>query len=308
MKRWIVTLALALLSTFMLQPSSLYAPPPPAPSLATLCERLFAEGARPHVFFLYSAPDLERIQTPPVLRDLRAHAFGAVVFFEQLYVHGATPTRFVDGRVGYVYRDPAGVAQSMAVLRDYGFTVIGYVHGPKCRQAGMTPYDVLELIKAFGWDGVFLDNGQVGRNPAETYDFFVRLHNLGVLIYHHCSVEPHYGRVMFRGPWATYEHWTLWGETNDSPETLRDPLWIYRVSQRTVSAAIGLYKPNTAGSPWRKDWSWLAAMPAKLIGARAAFGFHERMFKTHYYPAWLKESRRYRADPQGYVRQQKGRK
>jgi hypothetical protein len=256
---------------------------------------LFSPGARPHVFFAYSASDLADLSKPEILRDLRDHAFGAVVFFESLYTTGAIPA---DRR--YVFTTPAVVHTAISALHDYGFEAIMYIHGGECLRANMTPFMILDLIAGmrdeFSLDGVYFDYAYVSGRPEQIVDFLVRVRNLmpGRMI-HHDSIEPIYGRVFFRGPWHYLFTDALWGETNPPPASLDDPLWRHQVSRVELGGhTIGMYKPQS-GSPWETDWSWLAQLPALRCTARASFGEHYRKFKEVYWPAYVKERDKWQA-------------
>ncbi len=302
-KRLLCFAALALGPALLLAgpAESKYAP------LRQTCERLYGKGVRPHVFTVYNAGNLELVRDPATLRALRDDGFGYVVLWESLNTERANP---VDQRYSYI--DPALVARTTAALRDYGFGVIGYIHGPKCRDSGMSPTDILDMIADFGWDGVLLDNGEVGRSGFwgvwETLDFFVRLDRMGMVIMHHSSVEPHFGRVSYRGPWAQYEDYRYQGETNTDPVDEHDSKWRYVVSQASASGAIGQFKPQNGSPLWADPGAWLPRMPALLCSPRAGFGNSTSWagswasFKEFYLPEYRRNAADYRRDPDAYVR------
>ena len=269
----------------------------PTSSKRRLCERLFGAGRRPHVFTVHKSDHLSWLLDPANLRRLRDNAFGHIIFWARLYTSNQEP----DGG-HYVYADPATVARAQALVRDYGFGVIGYVAGWHWRQAGLGPFALLDEIDRHGWDGVMLDNGQVGRNVWETWDFMLRLRARVRTIIHHASVEPHFARSGYRGPWAALEDYTIWGETNPLITQPGDPAWRHYVSQaeRVDSSAIGLYKPNEAVIPRPDPATWYPLQPQLLSSVRASIWMLPN-WEKHFWPAWLARAERYRHDPEQFI-------
>ncbi len=275
-------------------------------ALRPLCERLFGKGVHPHSITIYGSDDFGRLSDPDNLRALRADGFGYAVFWEHAYTGRANPINKT-----YTYSEPEEVARAMAAARDYGFKIIGYVHGPKCRDAGMSVGDILDMIANFGWDGVMLDNGEVGRRGIwgiwETTGFFRSLKIMGMTIMHHSSVEPHFGRVDWRGPWSVYEDYRYQGETNIDPVDASDPKWRYVVSQATVGNIIGQFKPAKDSRLWDEPETWMPRMAELLCSPRTGFGTKTEWagslsaFRTYYLPRYRVNAAEYQADPEAYV-------
>ncbi|MGB2984768.1 MAG: hypothetical protein WBE26_02705 [Phycisphaerae bacterium] len=270
--------------------------PAPSDNVSVLCHRLFAEGARPHVLTVQSAEGIAWLLQTENLSWMRKHQFGHVILWSGIYTNGPNP---VDGQ--YIYKDPSTVAAAQAAIRDYGMTVIGYVGGWNCKQAKMTPFDILDEIERHGWDGVMLDNGHAGSTVWQTDDFFRRLHNRGLIIVHHATSEPHFGRYIgWRGPWARFEDYVIVGEGEIPANDPHDPYWRHAVSQVDVSSAIVLYKGQfDDGSPedfFDRRPGWLGT--ARIYPWVSTL----KKWEERFYPAWLARAEEYRRDPEAFVR------
>lgn len=266
-------------------------------NITSVCQKLFAKGARPHGFYVYTSGNLDWLLDPNNLGHLRNLGFGHLVFFENLYTGRSTPV----GK-DYFYSDPIKVLQVQTLARRFGFDVVGYINGPKCRVAGLSPTAILFVIKRKKWDGVYLDNGDVGTTVWQDQDFFRRLRAMisGPII-HHASVEPRFGRVFFSGPWAQMEDYRLWGETNAPLNTLHDWRWKQRVARVLTGSTIGMVKLAKTSLLRATPDRWMPYMPRLLCTVRAARGVSLQQFERFYWPAWKTFSKLYQTDPKRFI-------
>lgn len=266
----------------------------PSSNLHRVCVRLFAPGARPNVIALYTNNDLQWALDPANLGELRELAVGQVVFFGNLHTEGHIP-----GNGHYEYTEPELVARVQQAVRLIGCKVIGYIHGVAWKRAGLTPFDALEESKRHHWDGLYLDNGELGRTSTETLDFFIRAHNLGLTLIHHASVDPHGGYRLARGPWAAYEDYTRLGETGPYPKSLADPLWLYRVSQITRSSSIGVFSAKNAPEWKDQPELWRPIQPE--LGCIVWLSpWYIESWKEDYWPAYQQARAEWQADPAAF--------
>ena len=265
--------------------------------------RIYGEGARPGVFTATSCgsdqdhphwDDIAWLTDPANLADLQRYGIGYVVFWgDYLYTNGVRPN--AEGRYEYLY--PERVAAAMQAVRLVGCKVIGYAHGPKWRAAGLTPRQLLAEIERHGWDGVFLDNGQVGRSMWETWDFYVRLKQAGLIVIVHIDYEDHIGMADYRPPWAHLIDYVFIGETRRAPDDLDEFMaWLEWFGRGHSIVIYMTGKRDGENDQWQgRQAEWYPAMAETGYAmARAGSGEMWQTYTEFWYPAWQRAAREWR--------------
>lgn len=265
---------------------------PPIPS--SVEARLYADGARPGVFTATSCgsdpehpqwDDLAWLSDPANLAQLKEYGIGYVVFWgDFLYAGGVKPN--AEGHYEYLY--PDRVAAAMQAVRLVGCEVIGYAHGPKWKRAGLSPRQLLAEIKRHGWDGVFLDNGQVGANVWQTWDFYERLQQAGLVVMVHIDIEGHIGMADYRPPWAHLIDYVWIGETRRAPDDLDEFMAWLEWFGRGESIVVYMTGKLSTNRQWRgREAEWHEALAKRGIGvARTGTGEQWLTYTQYWWPAY----------------------
>jgi hypothetical protein len=256
---------------------------------------------RPHIWVVNNTEsDYEWLLDSRNLIWLTEHRFGYATLGGKLYTHGNRPH---PDHKKYIFKEPGKVKSIIGLLHNRDIKVVTWVGAWHCKQAGMTGPELLRVIEDLRdvWrvDGVYLDNGEIGRTVDETTSFFVGLRILfprgqGVIM-HHTSIQPHWGRVVHDGPWAPYTDYTVVGETNPAPVDMRDPLWEFWVQH---PFGFGNYKAGTWAickkqdpeSPvcrWYNDHSWMPAAVKLCLPARLPAEWIPR-YADNYFPTYFR--------------------
>jgi len=167
--------------------------------MSDIWERLFGEGAKPHVLILTSERQLDWCLDVDNLRELQEHRVGVAVMFENLYENREQPTsddtpgeNIVKRRpvIGYHYADPKLVDKAMRALRMVGIRVGGYLNGHAWRNADLTPLDALNEIRRHGWQVIYFDNEGMSHDPQTLMWFMRAVKALGLTTICHTSITP----------------------------------------------------------------------------------------------------------------------
>lgn len=272
------------------------------------CERLFGANARPHVLALQRSAEIDTAMTPEMLAYLEKYRFGPAVFWGTLYTNddGITPDHGT-----YTYAEPGKVGRAQEALREIGLSIVGYVNCPACIGAGMTPWQILDMIERHvqdgTWSGVYLDNANVLDGVWAALDFMQRVrHIVPGSIMHHASYEPAMGQPDYRGPWAHLEDYTIIGESRKIVESMGDPRWKHLFSQAGRSGSIGIWTPtnDSTGHSTIQDHAdeWVPFQPGLLMGFIVRLKREwKKWFDRFYQPAHAALAKQYQANPAAFV-------
>lgn len=332
-KNWMVWLAMCLFavgSVRLLTADNLKAAPLTTfeQNIATRCELLYGENARPNLLFLDTPDGLNAVfdRIAPNLAKINANGFGPIVLFKNKwdYVNGGAPNGIppVNGRLEFI--DPDAVKAAASFLNEVGHPFLFYLapgvcHDPKV--GDMTSQeivdDILRVCRELGFAGVYLDGLTFGNNLEETIAALTRLKGHGIIIAGHMSIHPNlgnngweYGPGTIRGgqvDWAVPRLLTqlthvMRGETNKVGQTVEEATVILkRFSYLAIApGTIPLYKP-IKGSPFDDNQADLGPVLVKLLfGERSSPNVWWSI--EPYLKAWKAARADYRADPAAFVR------
>ena len=309
---------------------------PPAPfttfeqAIATRCELLYGENARPNVLFLSSAQGIAEVWNwiVPNLAKINDNGFGPIVLFKgKDYVNGDKPTGIppVNGRLEFV--DPEAVKAAAAFLDEIGHPFLFYLSPGVChdpRVGNMSSQeivdDILRVCKELGFKGVYLDGLTCGDNLEETIAALARLKGHGILIMGHMSIHPNlanggleYGPGTIRGgqvDWAVPRllqqlDWALWGETNKVGKTPEEVIVVLRRKSHVAlaPAMIPFFKP-LKGSPFDSGGASQDHGPVLVELLFAERTYPSQWWQIEpYRTAWKDACAKYRENPRAFVRE-----
>lgn len=327
-------LVLAIAMFMGVVPVMLGAPPKAAPlttfeqNIATRCELLYGENARPNLLFLDSPDGVAAVfdRIAPNLAKINANGFGPIVLFKNKldYVNGGAPNGIppVDGRLEFI--DPEAVKRAAAFLREVGHPFLFYLAPGVChdpRVGNMTSQeivdDILRVCKELGFAGVYLDGLTFGDNLEETIAALTRLKGHGIILAANMTIHPNllprgyeYGPGSIPGgqvDWAVprllqqFTH-LMRGEANTVGDTQEEALVILKRFSYVALAPemIPLYKP-IKNSPFDDNKGALGPVLAKLLfGERSSPNVWWSI--EPYLKAWKAARAEYRADRDAFVR------
>jgi len=155
-------------------------------------ERLYGEGAMPHVFTSYANHPAELDLKK--LGELKAYRCNTILLFNDFYTNFKNPAgKGTFGKIFYEYKNPEAIKRFIAACHKNGFRVISYIYQPtdKCWQA-QPPESILLSMDKFAsehdLDGWYIDGGSFGTYKQTLYAFR-HLRAMNKVLYLHDSVS-----------------------------------------------------------------------------------------------------------------------
>ena len=213
--------------------------------------KLYASGARPHVYVALDSDNVQRFLDEPALWDvLVKRRFGAIVVFEGCYAGGSTP-QAIRGSIipRYVFPDEDRTHRFVGEGLRRGFKMLSYFEPKHWLQFHWA--NIIREIRDFnakhGFTGVYLDGLNLANDWLEAYYAVKALAEFGP-IYAHNSVDV-WGALsgLVATPILAHCTWSLHGES--TAIITPDDAYVQYVSQPRLHGCISDHKrhPNSVG-------------------------------------------------------------
>lgn len=245
------------------------------PSRPLPLERMYGQGARPHVYF---SPDSRREGVDrdiSYLDGLRDRGFGVVVLFHAHYPGGNASNEAVfnpeTARLEYNWVDPDQTKRLIDAAHERGFKVPGYLQG---RQFEDQPLETTlawmrEFQTKWNLQGWYFDNAVIGSWPA-SYEFVRRVReDVGEegILYHHCSVDTlgNMSGIAF-SPLNAWMDYTLVGEVGLFARLTSPSAPYYRHYTAGYAGCICDHKSHIRGGSTVTEREQLRLLGCNLLG------------------------------------------